>query len=121
MTRSGNDAGNENPLAILGVDPRLSDEELRQRYVTLVRQYPPERNREEFRRIRSAYEALRRPADRARYALQQMAEPPALFPGSPGEPRGPLGISPAWWHMGDPWSELLLDEFGSDCRDPLGK
>lgn len=54
----------QDPYEILGV-PRDADETLvRQRYLELVRQHPPDRAPERFTEIRSAYEALRDPFQR---------------------------------------------------------
>ncbi|HHT26613.1 MAG TPA: J domain-containing protein [Firmicutes bacterium] len=109
----------ENPLDILGVDPRISDAELRKRYMQLVRENPPERNPAAFQRIRGAYEALRRPIDRAGQALLQMEPPPAVMESKEGKAIGPLGVSPDWWLMSDPWSELNRLDFSSEYRDVI--
>jgi curved DNA-binding protein CbpA len=47
------------PFAILGVDDDASDEEIKCRYLGLVRAYPPDREPQRFQAYRAAYEALR--------------------------------------------------------------
>jgi tetratricopeptide (TPR) repeat protein len=51
----------------LGIAREASREEVRAAYRALLRQYPPERAPEEFKRIREAYETLNDPASRAEY------------------------------------------------------
>ncbi len=52
------------PYEVLGV-PEFADEaELRQRYLELVRQFPPDRAPERFAAIRAAYDEVRDPARR---------------------------------------------------------
>ncbi len=111
------DAGAENPLDVLGVDGTISDNDLRSRYMALVRLHPPERDPEGFRRIRAAYEAVRTRADRARWALRRFKVPPPVFRPGEGLPPGPMGISPGWWLLADPWSDLMQTDFTADCRD----
>ncbi len=51
----------------LGVSRTATPEEIKRAYQTLLRQYPPERAPEEFKRIREAYETLANPKTRAEY------------------------------------------------------
>jgi DnaJ-class molecular chaperone len=44
---------------ILGIDEAAGDKDIRDRYLELVRQHPPERDPETFQRITRAYEALK--------------------------------------------------------------
>jgi curved DNA-binding protein CbpA len=53
-----------NPYDVLGLARDASAEELKRAYFTQVRANPPERNPEQFKRIRAAYERLRDPAQR---------------------------------------------------------
>lgn len=57
------------PYQVLGVRPGCSEEEIRQRYLTLVRQHPPERDPQQFAAIRQAYEKLRDPVERLKGEL----------------------------------------------------
>lgn len=49
------------PYDVLGVGPEASPDEIRRRYLTLVREFPPEREPERFAQIRAAYDQLRDP------------------------------------------------------------
>jgi curved DNA-binding protein CbpA len=46
---------------VLGVSPQSDEATIRKSYLSLVRQFPPERFPQEFAEIRSAYEAVRDP------------------------------------------------------------
>lgn len=62
---------NNDPYAILGLsaDEDSTDEAVRQRYLQLIREYPPEQQPEKFAAIRSAYEKIRTLHARAKYRL----------------------------------------------------
>jgi hypothetical protein len=49
------------PFAVLGVSIEATEEEVRGRYLDLVRQYPPERDPAKFREIRAAFDAIKDP------------------------------------------------------------
>jgi curved DNA-binding protein CbpA len=66
------------PYGVLGVDRQASEAEIKGAYFQLVRQFPPEREPEKFRQVRTAYEQLRDPESRARIALFLLQPPPAL-------------------------------------------
>ncbi|MGH9751358.1 MAG: J domain-containing protein [Blastocatellia bacterium] len=55
----------ESPYKILGVERTASESEIKQAYFALVREHPPERDPEGFKRIRVAYEKLRAGGERA--------------------------------------------------------
>jgi hypothetical protein len=65
-----NDSTPEDPFAILGVGPGAGEEEVRARYLELVKQYPPEREPEKFRQVRAAFEAAKDPLTVARRLLR---------------------------------------------------
>jgi curved DNA-binding protein CbpA len=46
------------PFTILGVSEEAEDEEIKRRYLALVRAYPPDQAPDRFQIYRSAYEAL---------------------------------------------------------------
>ncbi|HKI21415.1 MAG TPA: DnaJ domain-containing protein [Isosphaeraceae bacterium] len=52
------------PHDVLGLTPDAGETEIRQRYLELVRAFPPERAPERFAAVHTAYEALRDPAKR---------------------------------------------------------
>src|SRR3954470_11122811 len=47
------------PFTVLGVGEDAGDEQIKQRYLALVRAFPPDREPERFQVYRAAYEALR--------------------------------------------------------------
>lgn len=52
------------PFEVLGLGPDPSEEEVRRRYLDLVRQFPPDRSPQRFAEIRHAYDQLRDPVAR---------------------------------------------------------
>ena len=46
------------PYRVLGVDLTASDETIRAAYLAAIRESPPERDRERFESVRTAYEAI---------------------------------------------------------------
>jgi curved DNA-binding protein CbpA len=50
------------PYEVLGLTTTASETEIRQRYLELVRSFPPDREPERFSEVHAAYEALRDPA-----------------------------------------------------------
>jgi curved DNA-binding protein CbpA len=49
----------DDPFTVLGVGEDAGDEQIKQRYLALVRAFPPDREPERFQAYRAAYEALR--------------------------------------------------------------
>jgi curved DNA-binding protein CbpA len=47
------------PFTVLGVGEDADDDQIKQRYLALVRAFPPDREPERFQAYRAAYEALR--------------------------------------------------------------
>ena len=58
-----------NPFNILGVEQKAGDEEIRKAYLKLVRQYPPDQNKEVFQKISKAYELIKNAKNRCKYNL----------------------------------------------------
>jgi curved DNA-binding protein CbpA len=54
---------------MLGVAADAPAEEIRAAYLAKVKQFPPDRNPEEFEKIRDAYERIRDPRSRAKALL----------------------------------------------------
>jgi curved DNA-binding protein CbpA len=66
------------PYAVLGLSRQASEADIKRAYFQLVRQFPPERQPEKFRAIRTAYEQLRDPEQRTRMDLFLVQPPPPL-------------------------------------------
>lgn len=64
------------PFVTLGVAPEAGEEEIRARYLALVKQFPPDREPAKFRDIRGAFEAARDPLAIA----ERLLEPPGDDP-----------------------------------------
>jgi curved DNA-binding protein CbpA len=60
------------PYRVLELTPDAGENEIRQRYLELVRAFPPDRAPERFAAIHAAYAALRDPANRLREQLFKM-------------------------------------------------
>lgn len=59
----------QNPYEVLGIGSDAGEEEIRQRYLTLVHQFPPDRDPEQFAQVRAAYEQLRDPVTSLEHRL----------------------------------------------------
>ena len=70
----------ENPYQVMGLASTATEEEVRRAYFGLVREHPPERDADQFKRIRAAYEILRDPARRVEWDLFVALQPPAPLP-----------------------------------------
>ena len=57
----------QNHYQVLGVERAADERTIKKAYFTLIRQFPPEKHPEEFKRIRAAYEVLSDPVARKRY------------------------------------------------------
>lgn len=62
------------PYQVLGLTFEASDEDIRRRYLELVRKHTPERDPERFSAIRAAYESLKDVVSRVRYRLFEAGE-----------------------------------------------
>jgi hypothetical protein len=67
----------QDPFAVLGVGEDAGDETIKQRYLALVRAYPPDREPERFQKYRRAYEAIR--GERERLEVKLLHTSPAAL------------------------------------------
>jgi curved DNA-binding protein CbpA len=77
------------PYETLGISPQAGEKEIRDRYLALVREFPPDRDPERFASIRAAYEQLRDPAVRLRSLLFEVGKEDSI-PAMIGEVRNHL-------------------------------
>ncbi len=59
----------KSPYQCLAVDPDASDEQIRQAYLEKVKDFPPERDPEQFQIIQQAYEQIKDQKSRLAYEL----------------------------------------------------
>jgi curved DNA-binding protein CbpA len=59
------------PFTVLGISESADDAAIKQRYLALVRAYPPDREPDRFQEIRQAYDALRTKRGRLEVQLLQ--------------------------------------------------
>lgn len=76
-----------NPLQVLGLPRHATEQQVRQKYLELVREFPPERDPDRFRQIHAAYKTIEDPLVRAQELLHWDVD---------GVPR--------------PWSEILNEQ-----------
>lgn len=62
------------PYLILGLAPEATEDEIRRRYLQLVREHPPGRDPERFQQVAQAYEALKDERTRIHTAIFGPAE-----------------------------------------------
>jgi DnaJ-class molecular chaperone len=74
MTKSAE----SDPYAVLGIRGDASPEEVRSAYLSLVRQFPPDRAPERFREIHAAYGMCKDPLVQAQALVDQIDDPPNL-------------------------------------------
>lgn len=80
----------DDPFRLLGVEPPVSEQDLKRAYTRLIRRFKPEHHPEEFRRIREAYEtALERAKWFGFFRAFPSPEPPPAEPPAAVEPAAP--------------------------------
>jgi curved DNA-binding protein CbpA len=68
----------ENPYVVLGLNRTATLDEIKQAYFLQVRQHPPEREPDAFKRIRAAYDQLKTPEKRIEADMRMLEDfPPA--------------------------------------------
>lgn len=66
------------PYGVLDLPTESTDDEIRRRYLELVRTHTPDRSPQRFAAIREAYEKLRDPMRRMRYRLFEAGKDESL-------------------------------------------
>jgi len=91
-----NPTTNESPYQVLSITREASEAEIKRAYFSLVREHPPERDAEGFKRVRAAYEKLRTVNQRAETDLFLVEDQPLTLDVSSVQQMDaePLGITP---------------------------
>jgi curved DNA-binding protein CbpA len=91
-----NPTTNESPYQVLGITREASEAEIKRAYFSLVREHPPERDPEGFKRVRAAYEKLRTVNQRAETDLFLVEDQPLTLDVSSVQQTDaePLAITP---------------------------
>jgi hypothetical protein len=69
MSNSPQDSTATDPSRVLGIGVNATPEEIREKYLELVKQYPPDRDPARFAEIRDAFDQLNDPVDSLRKQL----------------------------------------------------
>ncbi len=69
-------ASSDDPLQVLGLPRNATEQQVRQRYLELVREFPPERDPVRFQQIYAAYKSIEDPLMLANRLLIQDDDPP---------------------------------------------
>jgi curved DNA-binding protein CbpA len=62
------------PFTVLGVGEDAGDDQIKQRYLALVRAFPPDRDPQRFQAYRAAYEAIRDQRERLKSKLLRTSD-----------------------------------------------
>jgi curved DNA-binding protein CbpA len=105
------------PYQVLGLMRQASMTEIKQAYFARVREYPPEREPEMFKRIRAAYDSLRTPEAKAATDLF-LIHPPTPYEPYKRPPAFDLDFHPEdWLKLAQAYSDLERTDFRMDYRD----
>jgi curved DNA-binding protein CbpA len=87
----------QTPFEILEVAEDADDDAIKKAYLKKVKDYPPERDKEAFQRIRTAFETIQTDKQRRQYRLFHVGQPnfdallrQALKPGAVQRPEADL-------------------------------
>ncbi len=76
MNTENQSASQTDPLRTLGLSIKATQEEIRARYLELIKQFPPERDPQRFQEIQIAYQSAKDPLVLARTLLKAPSDTP---------------------------------------------
>ena len=103
------------PYKILGLPRQATMTDIKQAYFALVREHPPERDPDGFKRIRAAYDVLRTPEARANTDRQLIQPLPLYQPPRLPAPDLTFHEADRWWKARQQ-SDLTRTDFSADFR-----
>jgi len=83
----------EDPFRVLDLPSDADGEQVRRRYLELIRQYPPDREPEAFQRIHAAYQRASDPLVLANHLLSMPSEPESWEEALAREAKSPPRLS----------------------------
>jgi curved DNA-binding protein CbpA len=106
-----------NPYEVLELERSATAADIKKAYFQKVREHPPERDPQAFKRIRAAYDALRTPEARTATDLF-MLHPPTAYEPYKRPPTLKTDYTPADWQAAlRAQTDLSRDNFKQDFRD----
>ena len=105
------------PYAVLGLTRKADPDAIKKAYFAKVREFPPERDSEMFKKVRAAYDMLRTPEAKAATDLF-LPLPPTIQVSSKRPPSVNLSFQTSDWAvLLAAFSDLGRTDFRSDFRE----
>ena len=105
------------PYSVLGLTRKASADDIKKAYFAKVREFPPERDPDAFKKIRAAYDMLRTPEAKAATDLF-LPHPPVLRDSHKRPAAFDLDFQPGdWLTLLVAFSDLGRADFRSDFRE----
>jgi curved DNA-binding protein CbpA len=106
----------EDPYAVLGMARNATSDEIKSAYFAQVRQHPPERDPDTFKRIRAAYDQLKAPDKRLEADMRLLEDLPPI--AMPSLPQLDLSIhAEDVLTLAKARTDLVRRDFSADFRD----
>jgi len=105
------------PYELLDLDRTATSADIKKAYFAKVREHPPERDPQQFKRIRSAYDMLRTPQAKAATDLF-LLQPPLDYQPYKRQPSFSLDVDKTYKQQAtQAQTDLLRTKFDEDFRD----
>jgi curved DNA-binding protein CbpA len=105
------------PYQVLGITRQANEAAIKKAYFTKVREHPPERDPEQFKRIRGAYDALRTPEAKAATDLFLLHTPLPYQPYKRPPAYDLAFHAEDWLVLARAQSDLVRTDFSDDFRE----
>jgi curved DNA-binding protein CbpA len=105
------------PYQVLGITRQATADAIKKAYFTKVREFPPENNPDQFKRVRTAYDALRTPEAKAATDLF-LPHPPIPYQPYKRTPSYDLSFHREdWFVLAQVGTDLIRTDFSADFRE----